>query len=174
MLGTFENFPENFHGILRFHHRGPLKKLQVNLLQALHSLSREEGLDLSSIHAVSDCRVNFDFGIAEGATFNYLSRDMLSALIEAISKRALPVLDFLCVARYYRKDGRGSYRPLKFDYYLLRFLFYDKNVDFQIFHERGTRRLSIEDLSKVIISRVDQELSEDGVESTTVEDVRML
>jgi len=174
LLGRFENFPEIYHGIVQLRHQSPSKKLQEIILQALHNLTREDGFVFPSIQAVSDCKVNFDFGIADGATFNYLKGEMLNASLETVLKDALPVLDFICVVRYYRKDGRGCYKPLKFDYYLLRFLFHDENVDFQIFHERGTRRLSIEDLSTTIINMVDEGLSENGLPKITVEYARTL
>jgi len=173
LLGRFENFPEIYHGIVQLRHQSPSKKLQEIILQALHNLSREEELDLSSIHAVSNCKVNLDFGIADGGTFNYLDKEILSASLETVSRQALPMLDFLCIARYYKRDGAG-HRPLKFDYYLLRFLFYDGNLDFQIFHERGIRRLSTEDLSTVIIDRVEKELLENGLQKITVEYARTL
>ena len=66
------------------------------------------------------------------------------------------------VARYYvSRDGRD--RPLRFDYYMLRFLFGHGSVELRVFHEKGTRRLSIEDLVdllyKGLSKRIGEELS---------------
>jgi len=174
LLGRYENFPEMYHGVIRFHHQTSEKKLQEFIIKALHDLGQEGGFDFPTIHAVSDCEVEFDFGIADGAIFNYLDRETLTTSVKTISEYALPVLDFLGVVRYYKKGSTRDRRPLKFDYYFLRFLFHDGSVDFQIFHERGTRRLSMEDLSAIIIKRVDRELSEVGLPKVTVEETRTL
>lgn len=174
MLGRYENFPEMYHGIIRFRYQVPTKKLQEIVLHVLYELNNEgKGFNLPSIHAVSDCKVNFDFGIADGMTFSYLEKETLTACSEIVQKDELPVLDFICIVRYYKKDGRDR-RPLKFDYYLLRFLFYDETVEFQIFHERGTRRLSIEDLLKIIFNRFEKELTENELPKITVEHMRTL
>jgi len=168
LLGKFENFPETYHGLVRFRHQISPRKLQEALIKALHDLSREAAY-LSTIHAVSDCRVEFDFGIADGLIFNYLDCEMLSTALGTVSKHEVPILDFLGVVRYYKKGSGKKLRPLKFDYYLFRFLSYDESVDFQIFHERGTRRLPIEDLSSIIIRRVNKGLVEEGLPKISVE-----
>ena len=174
MFGRYENFPEIYHGVVRFHHQTSLKKLQEVIIKALHSLGQDRRLEFPLVHAVSDCKVEFDFGIADGAIFNYLDKEMLTTSLKTVLKYTLPVLDFIGVVRYYGNGRKRNRRPLKFDYHFLRFLFYNESAEFQIFHERGTRRLSIEDLSAVIMARIDKELSQNGLPRMAVEDKRTL
>jgi len=173
LLGVYENFPESYHGIIQFHHRTSVKRFQEIILRALHKLSREEDLNLKFIPDVSNCKVNLDFGVADGTAFNYLNPEVLDASLKTVLSAMLSTLDFICVVRYYQRDGEG-YRPLKFDYYLLRFLFHDMGVDLQVFHERGTRRLSIEDLSAVIMERFDGELLKRKMPKISVDYTRTL
>lgn len=171
MFGRFENFPNTYHGAVQLLYQFSSQKLQLAILEALHNLILEEKPAFPSVPAVSGCKVNFDFGIAEGATFSYLDEEILNDSLKIVSQGALPVLDFFCVVRYYRRSGRGVYRPLKFDYYLLRFLFYEGGVDLQVLHERGTRRLSIEDLHIIVVNRVGRVLSERGLPEIAVRDI---
>jgi len=95
--------------------------------------------------------------VAEGITFNYLDEEELKRFQKTITKEALPTLDFFCVVRYHAlKEGRHV--PLKFDYHLLRFVFQRNSVEMQISHERGTRRVSLEDLANFIIGQISEEL----------------
>lgn len=173
MLGIYENFPENYHGIIRFRHQAPARRLQGIILQSLQKLGQEGDPVFSTLPSVSNCKVDLDFGVADGRIFDYLSEETLDASLKTVSKDALPMLDFICIVRYYKRDAE-VYRPLKFDYLLLRFAFYGGSVDFQIFHERGTRRLSIEDVSTIIISKIDKGLVENGLPEVTVEYARTL
>jgi hypothetical protein len=173
LIGLYENFPENYHGIARFYYKAPEKKFQEIILKALHELIRKDGFDFPSIYAVSECKVNFDVGIADVLTFNYLDNETLTEFSKIV-KAPLHTLDFLFVIRYYKKNVRNRLKPLKFDYFILRFLFNNENVEFLIFHEKGTRRISLEELTKIISNRVAKELSENNLPKMKVEYGRAL
>lgn len=159
MLGRYKNFPQVVHSVARFTHQTTEKELQQAILRALHGLNQEKH-DLNTISAFSTpgCEVSFEFGVAEDITFNYLDRDELERVQKGIEKEAPPTLDFFCVVRYHTlKEGRR--KPLKFDYNLLRFLFYRNSVEVQVSHERGIRRVPLEDLTNFIIGQIREELS---------------
>ena len=160
MLGRYENYPEAIHGVARFTHRLSVRKLQQAILQALHRLNQETcNLDAIAPFSSLKCEVSFEFGVAEGTTFNYLDKEELDRLQRDIVKRALPILDFLCVVRYHvTKEGKRV--PLRFDYHLLRLMFERRSVQLQIFHERGTQRVSLEDLITFITRCIKDELSQ--------------
>jgi len=159
LLGYYENFPENYHGIARFSHNVSKRKLQNVIIQSLHRLNRgRRRPQLIHDTARFGCEVILEFGIGESVTFNYLDRKMLKSCEEGLLKQIPSLLDFLCIARYYVTDEKGR-RPLKFDYYILRFLFYEKEAELRIFHERGTRRLPIEDLIHLLRESINHELS---------------
>lgn len=154
LLGRYENFPETIHGVARFTHRLSVRNLQQAILHALHRLNQQTcNLDAIAPFSSLKCEVSFEFGVAEGTTFNYLDKEELDRLQRNIVKRALPILDFLCVVRYHvTKEGKRV--PLRFDYYMLRLVFQRSSVKMQIFHERGTRRVSLEDLITFITNRI--------------------
>lgn len=160
MLGRYENFPEVIHGVARFTHRLSVRKLQQAILHALHRLNQET-CDLDAIAPFSSlkCEVSFEFGVAEGIVFNYLDEEELGRLQRYIVRRALPILDFLCVVRYHVTRG-GKRVPLRFDYHLLRLTFQRRSVQLQIFHDRGTQRVSLEDLITFITRCIKDELSQ--------------
>ncbi|MFQ6080083.1 MAG: hypothetical protein ACE5OW_00235 [Candidatus Bathyarchaeia archaeon] len=160
MLGRYENFPEAIHGVARFTHRLSVRKLQQAVLHALHRLNQETcNLDAVAPFSLLKCEVSFEFGVAEGNAFNYLDKEELDRLERYIVKRALPILDFLCVVRYH-VTREGKRIPLRFDYHLLRLTFQRRNVQLQIFHERGTQRVSLEDLITFITKCIKNELSQ--------------
>jgi len=159
LLGRYENFPEVVHSVARFTHQSTEGKLQQAIFRALHRLN-QEGRDLNTISPFSKprCEVSFEFGVAEGTTFNYLDTEELERFQKSIKKEVPPTLDFFCVVRYHTlKEERLV--PLKFDYHLLRFMFHKKAVELRIAHERGTRRVCPEDLANFIAKSVDRELS---------------
>jgi hypothetical protein len=172
LLGRYENFPEVVHSVARFTHQSTERKLQQAILCALHRLNQEKH-DLNTISPFStpECEVSFEFGVAEGITFNYLDKEELERFQKGIKKEAPPTLDFFCVVRYHTlKEGRRV--PLKFDYHLLRFMFYKNGVELRIAHERGTRRLCLEDLINFIVKHVDEELSKTRLKPLKLEYLR--
>lgn len=158
--GCYEHFPEAIHGIAQFTHRLSVKKLQQAILNALHCLNQET-YSLNTIIPFSSlkCEVSFEFGIADGNVFNYLDKEELDSLQRDIAKKALSTIDFLCVVRYYVAK-REKRVPLKFDYHLLRLMFQKRNMQLQIFHERGTQRVSLEDLITFVTKCIKDELSQ--------------
>jgi len=174
LLGRYENFPEAIHGVARFTHRLSVRKLQQAILHALHRLNQEiHDLDAIAPFSSLKCEVSFEFGVAEDNLFNYLDKEELDSLQRAIVKRALPILDFLCVVRYHVTKG-GKRVPLRFDYHLLRLVFQRRSVELQIFHERGTQRVSLEDLITFLTKCIKDELSRRQLKPLFLKYSRML
>lgn len=160
LLGCYENFPGVIHGIAQFNHRLSVRKLQQVILHALYCLNQETySLNTIAPFYSLKCEVSFEFGIADGNVFNYLDKEELDSLQRDIAKRALPTIDFLCVVRYHVTKG-GKRVPLRFDYHLVRLMFQRRNVQLQVFHERGTQRVSLEDLITFVTKCIKDELSQ--------------
>lgn len=158
VLGHYENFPTVIHNVSKFTHQSTEKKLQMAILRVFHRLNQEKrDLNVLSPFFKSKCEVSFEFGVAEDNTFNYLDEEELKRFQKDIAKEALSTLDFFCVVRYHTLKERRLI-PLKFDYHLLRFVFQENSVEMQIAHERGTRRVSLEDLANFIIGQIREEL----------------
>jgi hypothetical protein len=64
-------------------------------------------------------------------------------------------MDFFCAVRYYKGAGEKK-APLKFDYYLMRLVFGKNSVEIQVFHERGPRYISPEDIVTFLVNMVNE------------------
>ena len=157
-VGTYQNFPENIHKETRFSTSLSNKKLQQTVIQTLNELNTHASrLDEVSEPSIPGCIVVFEFGIAESNNFSYLNAEEAKDVIEVVNKEPFSLMDFLCILRYYvTRDGKK--KPLKFDYYMIRFLF-DKNlVTMRVFHEKGPRYVSPEDMVNLVTRNVNQML----------------
>ena len=175
LLGRYENFPEVIHGIARFTCKSSTKKVQQTIILALHRLNQQVfSLNNIATFSLSECEVSFEFGIANGVEFNYLDEEELNRFQKSIFKKAMPALDFFCVVRYHVKKG-GKRVPLKFDYHMLRFIFYNKNnLELRMSHQRGVQRVSVEDLITFITKRINDELSQSRLRPLELKNLRAL
>jgi hypothetical protein len=73
--------------------------------------------------------------------------------LEALKKKPFQILDFLCVIRYNRMQGEKKTR-MRFDFYMMRFLFGESLVEVMVSHEKGTRLTSPDDLVNLLVKRV--------------------
>lgn len=159
MLGFYQNFPRQAHNLLHFTVAASRRKLQQVLTQTLHKLNSETfGIEEVAHPSIKCCTVILEFGIAEANVFNYLDEEQTRRTLRALQKEPFQVMDFFCVIRYYktRKQKRSA---LKFDYYMLRFTFGRKSADVQVFHERGPRHASPEEIADFITDKVNEQSS---------------
>ena len=160
MEGVYAHFPDTYHCAALFLHKASRRKFQKSLIGLFYEMNMgEESFDVQSItsHGI---KIAFDIGIADELTFNFIDDEERSKWLSILDKREFEILDFLLVARYYiSRDGRD--RPLRFDYYMLRFLFGGRSVELRIYHEKGTRRLSIEDLVDLLYKGLSRRIGEE-------------
>jgi hypothetical protein len=156
MLGLYENFPATVHRAAHFSSLASNKRLQQKLAETLRRLNAET-VTLESVTDPSIPRgtVNFDFGIGEASNFNYLDSEEAARLLKAISGKPLQIMDFFCAARYHRSQSERQTR-LRFDYYMLRFKFNEDSMKVYVFHERGPRYTSPEDIISLIVNRINE------------------
>ncbi len=64
-------------------------------------------------------------------------------------------MDFFCAIRYYKGNAEKK-TALKFDYYLLRTVYSRDAFEIQVFHERGPRYISPEDLALFIFNKTNE------------------
>jgi hypothetical protein len=156
MFGLYRNFPVYVHGAKRFALTVSGKRLQQAVIQVLHRLNGEHlSLDSIANPSIPECTVILEFGIAEGETFNYLDKDETQKALEVLRRTPLEVIDFFCAVRYYKRRENRT-RPLKFDYYMLRLVFSASTVEVHVFHERGPRHISPEDLINFVVDKVNE------------------
>ena len=176
MLGQFENFSQNVHGIAFLTFKGSLQQIQLAVAHALHLLNRRKyGLhELTGSHLRSDahCEVSFEVGIGENATFTFLDEKELALLEAVITEKRLTVLDFLCILKYYVFKDKRRKEPLKFDYYMLRFGFDVNSAELSVYHERGPRHVHTEEVINFVIDYIRREASKEWGFSQTTERIQ--
>jgi hypothetical protein len=157
MLGFYENFPQNIHRTETFTSPLSKRKLQQKITQVFQELNcKTFSFEEVANPTVPECTVIFEFGIADTENFCYLTEAEAQKLQKALDSEALQVMDWFCSIRYY-KNVAEKRTPLKFDYYMLRMSFGEKGaVEVSVFHERGPRYISPEDLVEFIEHRVNK------------------
>jgi hypothetical protein len=154
MLGHYQNFPLNVHRIDVFKTAIASNQLQRHLIQAFFEANHGEfSFEQVAIPTVPDGRVIFEFGLADGEGFNFIDEEEVSKAQGLLGQERVGFLDFFCGIRYY-KVRAGKKTALKFDYYLLRTMFGKDTFEVHVFHERGPRYVSPEDLTSFIGDRV--------------------
>jgi len=157
MEGVYENFPRLHHGIACFSHKVSTRDLQRILICLFYRVNRGEEVFETPTFTRHGIRIVSDIGIADGLAFNFIDEEEKNKWVSLIGNKIFEMLDFIWIVRYY-VSKKGKTRPLKFDYYLLRFIFESEAMEIRIHHERGPRRLPIEDLIRMIGEKINQEL----------------
>jgi hypothetical protein len=154
MLGFYENFPANIHRTDRFTSPLSSRKLQQRLIQVLHDINRETfSFEEVAYPTVPECTIIFEVGLADAKSFNYIDEEETKRALSALRKATFQTMDFFCAVRYYKGVAKA---PLKFDYYLMRFVFGKNSVEIQVFHERGPRYISPEDIITFLVNKIDE------------------
>ena len=155
-MGFYENFPTNIHRIDSFNSSVSSKQLQQKLLKVFYDLNRKEfSFEEVTNPTVPQGRVIFEFGLAESEGFNYIDEEELKKAANLLAKERLSSMDFFCSIRYYKGSSENR-TALKFDYYMLRTIFSKDMLEVQVFHERGPRYISPEELTTVIFTKINE------------------
>lgn len=157
MLGIYDNFPNGVHNIADFSTTIPNKRLQVALVEALYKLNNQTlTLEEAATPSIPECRVNFEFGIAEDCEFTYIDDEERQKIQKTIERKPFLTLDFLCFIGYHKLENTKK-TTLKSDHYIVRFIFYQTLLQMQIFHEKGLMYVSPKDLPEFFARRISAE-----------------
>ena len=156
MLGRYENFPAGIHRVESFTSAFSAKKLQQRLIQILSEINRKTfSFEEIANPTVPQCTIIFEIGIADAKIFNYMDEEETKKALNALKKEPFRVIDFFCAVRYY-KAGTEKKMPLKFDYYMIRFAFSKDTMEIRVFHERGPRYISPEEITTFIVNQINK------------------
>lgn len=156
MLGRYENFPTNIHRIESFTSSLSSKKLQQRMIQVLHEINRKTFSFEEIAHpSVPECTIIFEVGIADAKSFNYIDEEETKRVLNALKKEPFRVMDLFCAVRYY-KGKTEKKAPLKFDYYMMRAVFGKDSMEMRVFHERGLRYISPEDIVTFLVNKINE------------------
>ena len=153
-LGFYENFPLNIHLVESFTSTLSSKQLQQRLIQVLFEINRGEfSFEEAANPTIPECKLIFEFGLADAEGFNYIDEEEVKKVRNLLEKEHLRTMDFFCAIRYYKGEKKSA---LKFDYYLLRTV-YDRDIlEIQVFHKKGPRYISPEDLTLFIFNKTNE------------------
>jgi len=167
LLGKYEKFPQIVHRVGSFTYKLSAAALQQAILQTFHSLNKQTFSlsDVTHLPSSVPCKVSFEVGIAEDVAFNFLDDEELERCQKSIQKDVLQFLDFFCVARYHVMKADKKRTALKFDHYFLRFIFYQRDLELRIAHERGTQHIHLEDFVNFMVERINFELAKRKLET---------
>jgi hypothetical protein len=156
MLGFYENFPVNIHRIEAFATPMSSKRLQQRLIQVLRDVNRRTfSFEEVACPTVPECTIIFEAGLADAGSFNYIDEEETKKVLSALRKAPFQIMDFFCAVRYYKGIAEKK-KPLKFDYYMMRAVFGKNTVEIRVFHERGPRYISPEDLVTFLVTKVNE------------------
>jgi hypothetical protein len=154
MLGSYSSFPDNIHRIEAFSTPLTSKRLQQIVIEAMYALNKVNlRVEEVATPSIPDCKVCFEVGVAEGNDFNYLDAEERQRLLKALCKAPFKLLDFLVVILYQRKLEEGKKNHIRFDYYMLRLMFGEGLAEAHVFHEKGLRHTSPEDLTRLVVNK---------------------
>ena len=126
------------------------------MIQTLYEVNRKEfSFEEAANPTIPNCRLLFEFGLANAENFNYIDETELREASDQLEKEHFDILDFFCVIRYYRVEGDQKV-PLKFDYYFLRTVYNQNAFEIQVHHKKGLRYVSPEDLASFIFNKVNE------------------
>lgn len=153
-LGFYENFPSNIHMVESFNSTISSKQLQQRLIRVLYEINRKEfSFEEAANPTIPECKLIFEFGLADAEGFNYIDEEEVKKVLDFLGKEHLGTMDFFCAIRYYKGEKKSA---LKFDYYLLRTVYNRDVLEIQVFHKKGPRYLSPEDLTLFIFNKINE------------------
>ena len=156
-FGFCENFPSQIHWIESFTSILPARQLQQKLIQIFLEINKKElSFEEVTNPTIPDCKVIFEFGLADSGCFSYIDNEEEKKALDLIGKELLHTIDFFCGIRYY-KGKTEKKTPLKFDYYLLRTIYNKGTVEIHVHHEKGPRYISPQDLTQLIFNNMNDD-----------------
>ncbi len=156
-FGFYKDFPSQIHWIESFSSSLPSKQLQQKLVQAFREINKQElSFEEVTNPTIPDCRVIFEFGLADSESFYYIDDEEEKKAIDLLEKENLHTIDFFCGIRYYKSKTEKKV-PLKFDYYLLRSIYYKGIVEIHVHHDKGPRYISPQDLTQLIFNKINDD-----------------
>ena len=156
MIGLSDKFPEKIHRIERYETPFPVKKVQKELILSLVKInSKTFSFEEITYPTIPNCKIIFETGLAEAKIYNYIDEEERNRFLKALRNETFKLLDLFVAIRYYQTNQEKN-TPLNFDYYLMRIIFEKKVIEFRVFHERGPRHISPEDLISIIINEINK------------------
>lgn len=162
-FGVYGGFPEKWHRRLSIKFYAPPADIQRALVNVLYELNGRSIKSYWTRNIGADIDVIFEFGVADNLTFHYIDSDTLDTLLKVIREGKIRILDIICIIRYYVEENHVSKgrrrKPLRFDYYFLRFIFNDGKLEIRVFHVKGPQRILADEVVEFLANCINAHLN---------------
>jgi len=173
-LGIYSSFPALIHGDVILTHDVNVMVLQECVIQAISKVNMERietALSIADRSGYFAGETRFEVRIAEGSSFRSLKPTMKRRLIEYLRVRGeFSTFDYSLTVRYRIKDDMRH--SLHCDKYVVRHLFFEDQMEIQLFHEKGIRRLNPDEVITMLVKRINDELGKRNEHELKIEKMR--
>jgi hypothetical protein len=159
-LGTLENFPTIYHARASWLFDINTESLQKAIFASLRSLAQnKKSLEISvaDIPGYQSGGVVFKFGVGNKDGFDILDDKEAERVIGRIEERgSFRILDLVFHLHYSVDDGKRH--KVHQDQYLARLTFQPGRVELLLHHLKGVRRIAPDELVKILLTAINDEL----------------
>ena len=160
-LGTLERFPTVYHARASWLYDINTESLQKAIFAGLHSLAQgKKSLEITvaDIPGYQSGGVVFKFGVGNKDGFDILDENEVKRVIQRIEEKGtFDTLDLVFHLHYSVDDGKRH--KVHQDQYLARLTFQPGRVELLLHHLKGVRRISPDELVRILLSATNHELS---------------
>ena len=160
-LGALETFPTIYHARASWLYDINTDSLQKAILAGLRSLSQERrsvNLTIADLPGYQPGEITFKFGVGNGDGFDILDdREVRRVARRIEEKGSFRILDLVFHLHYSANESK-SHRVHQ-DEYMARLAFQSGRVEILLHHFKGLRRISPDELVRLLLSATNRELS---------------
>jgi len=173
-LGIYSSFPALIHGNAILTHDVNVASLQECVVQVISRMNLEKvetALTVADRSGYFPGESRFEVRIAEGSSFRRLNSRMRRRIVEYLRARGeFSTFDYSLTIRYRIKDDMKH--SLHCDKYLVRHLFFENQMEIQLFHEKGIRRFNPDEIITMLVKRINDELGRKKQSQLKIERMR--
>jgi len=159
-LGTLERFPTVYHARASWLYDINTESLQKAIFAGLRSLSQaKKSLDITvaDIPGYQSGGVAFKFGVGNKDGFDILNDSEVKRVVQRIEEKGpFRILDLVFHLHYSVDDGKRH--KVHQDQYLARLAFQPGRVELLLHHLKGVRRISPDELVRIMLSAINHQL----------------
>jgi hypothetical protein len=161
-LGTLERFPTIYHARASWLYDINTETLQKAIFAGLRSLAREKKsleITVADVPGYQSGRVVFKFGVGNKDGFDILDEKEIERVTQRIEEKGtFRTLDLVFHLHYSVDDGKRH--KVHQDQYLARLTFQPGRVELLLHHLKGVRRITPDELVRILLSATNHELGQ--------------
>ena len=170
-LGVLERFPTVYHARASWLYEINPDNLQKALLAGLQELSREKrplAITIADLPGYRPGEISFKFGVGNKDGFDILNDNEAKRMILRIEEKgSFRTLDLIAHAHYTIDESKKH--KVHQDQYMARLTFQPGRVEILVHHLKGVRRVSPDELVRLLLTATNRELGRDKYSEVELE-----